>query len=125
MALCTSRRICWQGYVILLAAFLLIQPLIEFNSLNVSRLSPVGSASSLMVLAGCLSPLGSSLQSTRPDSGDSTMVSGLGTRLLLPSPGLIQTTVNKARRRLGANQAPYIARYIPIQTGRSPPPIVS
>jgi len=124
MASCSVRKLRSQACLILLALFLLARPLTECGLLTAASRSVDESAGSLAALAASLSPLELSLQSVRSNSWHQSDLLGPGKHLFVPRGRPIETVANDADRRHGTGPAPYIARTVSVQTGRSPPPIL-
>src|SRR5580704_2195600 len=114
MVFCSPRRIRSQAYVILLALFLLAQPLSQYGSLNAS-------SSSLAALAASLSALGVSLQSAGSTSWHPTHLFGPGRQLFVSRHQSIATPAKGTDRRLSTEPTTYIARSVYVRPGRSPP----
>jgi hypothetical protein len=113
-----------QACFLLGAWFLLAQPLAEYGAIGVSTRWADASAC-LAVAAAGLSPLGVSIESVHPDAWPQTHFFGRGKHLFLPNVHSIEAPLNEAGPPAGKGPPCYIARPVCIETGRSPPIVLS
>jgi hypothetical protein len=106
------------------AWFLLVQPLAEYRCIGVSTRCADASAC-LAVAAASLSPLGVSIEPVHHDAWPQTPFFGQGKHLFPANLHSIEAPVNEAGRPSGTGPACYIARPVCIETGRSPPIVLS
>jgi hypothetical protein len=124
MTFCTARKLRSQACFLLGAWFLLAQPLAEYRCIGVStRCADVSSC--LAVAAAGLSPLGVSIESVHPGAWHQTPFFGRGKHLFPANLHSIEAPVNEAGRLPATGPACYIARPVFIETGRSPPIVLS